>query len=874
MRENVPITLEMFEEAKKYWLEKLAEELNEVRLLTDYPRTKHYEGASYKAPLGKDISEKLISRSKKNDLSLYVLLLTAFRIVVNKYTGQEDFVLISPTYSKSEQKYNRWVPLRDSLQPDVSFKEWLLQVNQTVLDGYKNQYYPFQKIIDSLGLKNGSSFFNVIPLLENIHKKEFVDEIIDEGVNEIILSFNKSGDKIEGHFIYNSQLFEKETIQRLFSHCSQVLSRVLDHTGIKIADIEMVSAREKKQLLFEFNDTKEEYPAGNPVHKVFEEQAAKRGGNMAVVSEESQLSYRELNKRANQLARIVKTRGIKADSVVGLMMERSLELIVGILAILKAGGAYLPIIPDYPEKRKKAILAGSEARLLVTQGDFIRDPVPVFENYILADEENIYANDCTNFESINTEEDLVYVIYTSGSTGEPKGVLIRHKGLVNCVNFHKHVFAQDHKSRLSQVANIGFDAFSFEIWPSLTSGASLHIVANELRVDPGSMKEWLIKNSITISFQPTIMAEQLLREKWPQQGVALKALRAAGDKLKYYPDRTYPFRFYNLYGPTEDTIWTTWVEVREEIKKGNFSNIGKPVANHQVYIIGSDLKLKPIGLVGELCISGDGLARGYLKDEALTKEKFIDHPFSPGEKLYKTGDLARWAPDGHIEFWGRRDRQVKIRGYRIEPGEIESQLLNIAAIREAVVVDRQDPNENRYLCAYIVGDEISEDNYALEILNIKKELLNALPEYMIPSFFIHLNKIPLLPGGKIDKKALPEPEIVKSKDCIAPRSETEKKIAEVWSNVLGIAEDTIGINSNFFELGGDSLKIIQLSNHLKELFLKDIPVVTFFEYPTISSLLDHLTRHEYISKDGIIKQEKLESIKDSLQETLNIFEEI
>ncbi|NIM16723.1 MAG: amino acid adenylation domain-containing protein [Candidatus Aminicenantes bacterium] len=579
------------------------------------------------------------------------------------------------------------------------------------------------------------------------------------------------------------------------------------------------------------------------------------------------LSYRELNQRVNQLAWLLRKKGVKRNSIVGIMMTHSIDLITALLAVLKAGGAYLPVDPDYPAARRKFMLKDSGLNVLLTQKHFLEKDKELFTdfplgNVIIVDDKNIYKDDGPTLGVVNKPEDLLYVIYTSGSTGRPKGVMIPHKNFVNLVEFHRKIFGENPLSRVSQVASLGFDAMAFEVWPCLSSGASLYIADDDTRLDPSAMKEWLIKNEITISFQPTIMAEHLLRLDWPGKRVALKALRAAGDKLTCYPTHEYPFRFYNLYGPTEDTVWTTWREVGVKTDSEKAPDIGKPTGNKRVYIIGPDWEIQPIGIAGELCISGDGLAWGYLNNPELTAEKFVENPYEshPDKRMYRSGDLARWLTDGNLEFLGRIDQQVKLRGFRIELGEIENHLLNRDDVKHVVVIAREDSSGDKYLCAYIVLDlphPLLEKEF--DISQLREYLAKRLPEYMIPTYFIQLERIPLTPNGKTDIRALPEPKYGKKEaGFVAPRNALEEKLVEIWSGILGIEKETIGIDDKFFELGGHSLKATQMMSEIHKKLNVKVPLVEIFKIPSIRGLSKFISsspQDKYIALEKVGERE-------------------
>ncbi|MCP4150555.1 MAG: amino acid adenylation domain-containing protein, partial [bacterium] len=558
--------------------------------------------------------------------------------------------------------------------------------------------------------------------------------------------------------------------------------------------------------------------------------------------------------------------------------------------ILKAGGAYVPIDPVYPDNRVKYILDDSNVKILLT-GRALEKRIPRDIDSLYIDELEEMGKGKTEHAENHPEPEIAYIIYTSGSTGRPKGVLIRHNGFINLVYSHRKAFGEEHGDRMSQVASPGFDAMAFEVWPCLLSGAALYVADDHIRVSPTLLMQWLIDNSITITFQSTIMGQQLLKEKWPQTGVALRALRVAGEQLRSYPGRTYPFRFYNLYGPTEDTVWTTFTEVPMEKEAGQlrYPSIGKPIENHRVYITGTHLGIQPVGIIGELCIAGDGLAAGYLNRPELTAEKFVPNPFSDehppenGNKnrsqdkkssasplplnayLYKTGDLARWLPDGSIEFIGRCDYQVKIRGFRIELGEIEKRMLEMEFINEAIVLDRTDNNGEKYLCAYIVMKETAAAKAAdaaspeqLERTRVRRYLQETLPDYMIPSFFVPLDSIPLTPGGKTDRKKLPEPEIEKGNSFSTPADYVEEKLVALWAEVLTIKKELISVEANFFELGGHSLKAVSVIARIHKEFDVKVPLAQMFENPTIrdtGSYIHEAARNVFTAVKPVEKKE-------------------
>jgi acyl carrier protein len=852
---------------ESYWLNKLGGELGRARFPVD--RTGMPAGADQR-PMAKwpfrldgQLFERIMKISRGSEPRVFMVLAAGLAALLHKYAVDRtnDDVILGTTIYKQEVEgefINTVLALRNSVSDDMTFRELLGQVRQTVSEANENANYPIETLLYQLNMTASPRdfpLFDAAVLLENIHDKGYFRDIRPN----MMFVFTKTDRYIDGAVEYHSLRYQKTTVEMIAARLVRLLEKLLGAVDARLGDIELLDGDEQRRIIEEFNGTacQVPYPLDRAVHQVFERQVETAPDAAAAVDGQRLLTYRELNARANQVGHLLRKKGVKPDHIVGIMVERSLELLVGILAILKAGGAYLAVDAAYPGERKAYMLKNCNVNVLLTVNSLLEPEAEVLENIpgrglVLLDDESVYGGDAADPVPVNRPGDLVYVIYTSGSTGRPKGVLVRHRGLVNMAGVHRDLFGEDRGSRMSQVAAQGFDAMAFEIWPCLLSGACLHIAGDDTRIDPAKMKQWLIANGITISFQPTMMAERLLREQWPARGAALETLRTAGEALILGGNyqTSFPFRFYNLYGPTEDTIWTTWTEItwNDGAQQDKTPPIGKPVGNHRVFIMDRSLKLQPIGIPGEITITGEGLARGYLNNPELTSEKFnkkffrgsrgaIFQKSPPGRRrqLYKTGDLGRWLPDGSIEFLGRLDHQVKIRGYRIELGEIENRLLKIPAVAEAAVVDRSDENNEKYLVAYVAAQEAP-----LDVSQVREELSRSLPDYMIPAFFVSLDAIPLNDSGKVDRGALPEPDLSAGVEYIAPRSEVERKMAAIWSEVLGVDKDVIGIDANFFALGGHSLKAIKLVARIHEVFDIKIPVGEVFDLQTIRGLAQYV----------------------------------
>ena len=856
-----------------YWLNRFTDRIPLLHLPTDYARpvVQSFQGGTLTFELAAAETGALKALALKEGATLYMLLLSLFSLWLSRLSGQEDMVVGTPTAGRRNAElrpivgmFVNTLALRHFPAAEKPFIEFLREVKESTLTAFENQEYPFEDLVEKLKISRDvgrNPLFDVLFALQNMEIPELEMGGLklepyeyEAGISkfDVTLQALEADPKIIFTFGYSTKLFKPATVNRWPGYFKNVVDSVLRQPAARIAQSEIITPAERQQILVEFNRTAFKYPADKTIHEMLEEQVEQTPDHIAVVGpalQSGHITYREFNRKANCLAVVLRRKGVRTNTIIGILSDRSIELVTGIFSILKSGGAYLPIDPGYPQDRIQFMMADSGARILLTQPGYGDDSISA--EILDVTDENTDGWESGNPERINGAEDFIYLIYTSGSTGRPKGVLIRHRGVANLIGFHRKIFAEAPGVRMSQVANPGFDAMAFEIWPCLLSGAALYIADQRSRLDPVRMKQWLIEKEIMISFQPTVMAEHLLNEAWPERGVALRALRAAGDKLTRYPARHYPFIVYNLYGPTEDTVWTTWREVASEPDSGSAPDIGRPIGNRRVYIIGDNGQLQPSGVLGELCIGGVGAAAGYLNSPELTAAKFVADPFVPAERIYKTGDLCKWLPDGNIEFVGRIDSQVKIRGFRIELAEIENQLLAHEAINEAVVIAREDQRgERRYLCAYVVADEDITASRLKECLSLK------LPDYMIPAYFVQLAKMPVTPNGKIDRQALPEPEITVAAEYVAPTTDIEKRLVDLWQELLGL--EGIGVTDHFFHLGGHSLTATILVNRVRREFDVEFPLTRVFVKPTIRDFADFIRGSRRAMYEDIKPAEKRE----------------
>ena len=794
-------------------------------------------------------SKDLQSLAQKHNLTLSTLVQAAWAILLSRYSGESE-VLFGVTVSGRphdlsgvEHRVGLFIntlPLRVSIRESDLLLSWLQELQQKQAEIQDYAYVSLAEIQRLSDIPPGVPLFESLVVFENYPREALsrdsrqslrvkdVENFEETNYPLTVVAIPKQELLIQ--LIYDTGRFTQDTIERMAGHLQTILTGIVTEPLQRVTQLPILTTEEQHQLLVEWNNTEADYPLDKSLHQLFEEQVAQNPEGIAVIFEDQKLTYQQLNNRGNQLAHCLRDKGVNPESLVGIFMERSLEMVIGLLGILKAGGAYVPLEPDYPTERLGDILSDSGVSLVLTQeslGDFL--PQTGAELLCLdRDWEKIATYSPENPFNLTTPENLAYVIYTSGSTGKPKGVLISHRGLMNLICWHQDAFEITPLDKTTQLARSAFDAAVWELWPCLTAGASLVLVKPEIMQSPPDLRDWLIAQEITVSFLPTPLVEKILSLEW-DENIALRIILTGGDKLHHYPSVSMPFKLINNYGPTENTVVTT-SGIVPDYEEGNSSSpsIGKPISNTKIYILDQNLQPLPIGVPGELHISSVGLARGYLNRLELTKEKFISNPFNSGI-LYKTGDLVRYLPEGNIEFLGRIDNQVKLRGLRIELGEIEAVLETHSQVEKAVVILREDTSENQRLVAYIVRKFPS-----LGIGELRRFLQQQLPAYMVPSAFVMLSDFPLNNNGKIDRKKLPVPDetsIIESA-YIAPRNEKESLLAQIWQDVLQLSQ--IGVNDNFFELGGHSLKAISLVSKIQEKLGQSLPIKQVFAHPTIA----------------------------------------
>jgi amino acid adenylation domain-containing protein len=778
-------------------------------------------------------------------------LLAAFQILLSRYTGQTDIVVGSPIANRNQSQLEDLIGffvnslvLRADLSHNPTFRELLARVREVTLGAYAHQDLPFEKLVQELHPERDLSrhpLFQVAIALQNtpitalelpglaLSRFEF-----DHGTSRLDLEFHlwQSPEGLQGQVTYSTDLFDRSTINRLLGHYQTLLAGIIANPDQRLADLPLLSVTERQQLLVEWNRTSKDYPAVECLHQLFAAQASRTPAATAVVFADQQLTYQALNQRSNQLAHYLQKLGVGPEVLVGICLERSLEMVIGILGILKAGGAYVPLDPSYPPERLRFMLNDAQVSISLTQASlapFLQASwgAPLVSPTLVCLDRDwpLIDQQSQQTPSSNVRPDnLAYLIYTSGSTGVPKGVLVEHQGLYNLAEAQIQTFELKPEHRVLQFASLSFDASIFEMIMAWGSGATLYILPAAARSGT-ALIEYLRNHAITQATLPPAVLITLQASELP----ALHLLIAAGEACppeivnRWVGDR----RFFNAYGLTETTVWATVAEVNLSDRRK--VPIGRGIANTQLYVLDADLQPLPVGIPGQLYIGGAGLARGYLNRPELTAERFISTPYS---RLYKTGDLVRYLADGNLEFLGRLDTQVKIRGFRIELDEIASVLGQHAAVRTAIVVAREQGPGHQQLVAYIVPT--GEQNFSTA--DLRCFLQEKLPDYMIPSAFVVQPSLPLTAHGKVNQSALPEPAIGswEAAAFVAPRTPTEAAIAALWAQLLNLEQ--VGIQDNFFELGGDSLLAIRLLEQINQQFQQNLPLADLFLAPNIEQL--------------------------------------
>lgn len=826
---------------EEYWRREFAGEIARVDLKTDFlrPQIQSFRGANVVAKVKEPLSSGVKNLALKHGATEFMVTLSVFILLLAKYSRQKD-IIVGTTVSgrvHADTKgmlgmFVNTLVIKGEVSPDETFEHLILAVKEKCLQAYDNQEYQFEDLVEAVEKKRDLSRNPIFDFMFGLKEKKkptemqgllggksaFIKRNVSKFDLSVLVECVSEGYEID--FEYCIDLFKQETIEYMARHYVTLLEEAVTHPEKKLKDLHMLDIREQEKILVDFNATNVEYSREQTVVSLFENQVEKTAEHIALKFDDKQMTYAELNERANQLARTLRDLGVVPNDLVALVTERSMEMIVGILAIIKAGGAYVPINPEYPDNRIHYMLEDSSPKIVLTYKNKLPGKVgiPVLD----LEDENNYANETDNLLHVNRSNDLVYCIYTSGTTGNPKGVLIEHRNVVNMWVTYKETFALNDKDTVLQFANVSFDQAVGDIFPALCNGAALCIVPKHLTYDMEQLQKYIDRNNVTTASLTPKLIDGLCVDALP----TLRLLESGGEagRLETLKEWAKKVEVLNTYGPTESTVNATSFRVNTD---STSITIGRPIANTKVYLL-NEMELCGIGIPGELCIAGDGLARGYLNQPELTDKKFIQNPFGEG-KLYRTGDLARWQPDGNIEYLGRIDEQVKVRGYRIELGEIESVLRKQSNITDAVVVVKEVGNDE-ILCAYLIGEKGQE----LIIPEIKEAIREEVTEYMIPAFMIQIDEFPLTINGKLDKARLPEPDMLESSKYVPPSNKTEQAIVDVFEEILGVSP--VGIEDSFFELGGHSLKATAAINAIEKKTGIRLPVKEIFSSPTPAML--------------------------------------
>ena len=848
---------EIYRRQAEYWTRRLTGLPLVLEVPTDFPRPaiQNFRGARVYTRYPKRLLEALRELSRREGATMFTLALAAYKALLYRYTAQETILVGTTFANRNRPELQNMVGyllnllvLSTDLSGNPTFRELLQRERATVLEGFANQDLPFGKLVQELRPVQDASRnpivqhsliyldFPELTIMETLGlTAKHLD--IDNGASrfDMTLAMTETEAGYEVDIEYPTDLYRRERIERMTKHLENILESVVVDPTLRLSDLPVLSAGEKRQLLIEWNATTVEYPSDRCIHELFEAQAQQTPDHVALIFENDRLTYRELNEQANRVARYLKEAGVENGELVGVFTSRSLRMVVGLLGILKAGGAYVPLDERYPSERLSFMLEDSGARVLLTEESLMAN-LPDYQGRIVfldAEWDKIARCSAENLDHSLTSEQPAYVIYTSGSTGQPKGVQVSHRSVVNLLhsmNSHTSLTAAD---TMLAVTTVSFDIAATEIYLPLIVGARVVIASREVAADGIQLVRLLASSGATVMQATPASWRMLVDVGW--QGDSQLKVFSAGEAL----DRPLADQLlarcaevWNLYGPTETTIYSGVIRVTDEARP---VPIGPPVANTSFYVLDQFMNPVPVGIFGELYIGGEGLAHGYLNRPELTAEKFVPDPFGskPGARLYRTGDLLRYRDDGNLEFGGRLDHQVKVRGFRIELGEVEAALSQHESVRAAVVVARELREGEQRLVAYVLGNQ----KQLPTATEWRSFLVQRLPEYMIPSLFVSLEALPLLPNGKVNRRALPIPDSSRPelrRPFVPPENPTQARLVELWLNVLGL--DRAGIHDDFFELGGDSILATRLVSRIRRSFGVELMLRELFWKPTVYEL--------------------------------------
>ncbi|CAH1200785.1 D-alanine--D-alanyl carrier protein ligase [Paenibacillus plantiphilus] len=895
------------EKEKQYWLHKFQNFDTPSEIPKDYPLGKFAQRSMDQSSLelSEEVSSSIIKISGGSEYALFMIASTGVKYILHRYSGNQSVTIGMPVFKQNTDKdllINHMLPLKTEVENSDTFVDWIQRVKKELEGAVEHQNYPIHHFVQSLGLEHDPyefPLFKVAVMLKGLHDETY----IEEEPLPIIVVFEQAGNTIRISVKFNEHVYEANTIQRFLTHLENYFTEIARNRNVLLSEIDILSDDERNAVIYQFNDTGKPYFKEQTLHGLFEQQAAARPNNIALIEGDRSITYQELNERSNQAARMLRDHGVRRGVHVALLMDRSIEMIIGLFGILKAGAAYVPIEPDLPNTRIQQIFNQIQVEHVVTnvhhytvvkrwkaaipslQHFFCMDGADYSENGLDHKDDFVWTQKDRDRYSKETlldmhhSSDTAYVIFTSGSTGIPKGVTVSHQSVVNLIQWVNETYEISESDRILFIASISFDLSVYDIFGILGAGGSVRIARLEELLNPESILHILRTESITFwdsapaAMQQLVPLMNLLGEECSDS--KLRLVFFSGDWIPLtLPDnirRLFPnARIIGLGGATEASIWSNYFEI-EQID-ANWISIpyGKPIQNAMYYVLDQRLRPCPIGVPGELYIAGDCVSKGYFGDVKLTESKFLHNPFmtQANNLMYRTGDLARWKADGMMEFMGRLDHQVKIRGYRIELGEIQAQLLLHEEINEVLVTDGEDAQGDKYLCAYVVS------NQQLDLKEVGSFLSDRLPPYMIPSYFMQLDHLPLTMNGKVDRKNLPDPlkEQQSNKDTseyVEPRDSLELEMVSIWKRVLEM--DTVGVYDNFFESGGNSLKAVSL---IAEFKASQIPgkISELMQYPTISEFAEYISKEYGFERTPLIKPS--ESSKSVVLGNLKVLSEV
>ncbi|MGG4266737.1 amino acid adenylation domain-containing protein [Peribacillus simplex] len=866
---------------ENYWVEQFHDEIPVLDLQTDFVRPAQNSGVGRNVHfhLEEPVIRQLKELALRENATLFMVLLSLYTVMLHRYTSQTDMVVGTPIAGRRHEElesvigmFVNTLAIRVKPQGDMTFRQLLTEVKQTTLAAYDNQDYPLDQLVEKLSIDRVSDrhpMFDTMFVLQNMNTADVefnglrfqpYELETSSAKFDLTLELTEKDGMIGGKLEYSADLFQNQSIERMAKHFTVLAEQVATYPDAGLHQLDIMSLEEKKVILEDFNDSYSDFPMLT-LAQLFEEQADLHPDHLAVLYGKQTCTYRELNEKANKLARTLQTKGISSGKAVGIMAERSLELIIGILAVSKAGAAYMPIEPDYPALRISHMLEDSGSQLLLVQGN---PPAVVADSLQIMDLRNpaLYGGESHDLEASSDSDSTAIIIFTSGTTGRPKGVMIRHRGVSRLVKQTNYVELNQH-TRILQTCALGFDVFTFEIWAPLLNGGRLYLIEKETYLDAERLKPFLLEQEINMIVPTTALFNHLLNQD-PTIFNNLETIIVGGEvmspqhvSLLLHQDTNVNIK--NGYGPAECTTYSNFYDVTS-IEKSSIP-IGKPISNTSCYVLDSYLQPVPVGVAGELFLGGDGLAAGYANRPELTDEKFITVPSLQGKRVYRTGDLVKWQSDGNLIYLGRRDDQLKIRGYRIELEEIKQQILSLPGILESVVVPVRKTEKDIKLCSYYTAE------ITINAEEMRSSLLQKLPEFMVPEIYMQLEKMPLSANNKINKKELPLPEFISSDNSTINgfESEMERCMAVVWQDVLGM--EGIGVNDNFFALGGHSLKATLTVAKLRKKLEVDIGLNDLFANPTIRSLAESIRSKRKSGIPELKIVEKRESYPATSQQT-------